>query len=300
MGAVSFFFFLDRYHPCYVLQYFIMATSLVETITPEKAKEYLDKHSGRNRNISKPVVDSYATSMREGKWMLNGEPIVFDVYGILQNGYHRLHAVIKANVPIQTFVVRGVEPEVFVTFDCGRHRTVGQLIGMQGFKNYNCISSAVQLSYRLKIGSINADMGVKKIGKTNSEMIEYFNTDRDLFSECGNFARSMRECPILDASVVGGMTHYLVRYGGYDIDFVKDFFKMVCSFDTCEVHIVDLLRKRLLKNKSSVVEKMNRGIILALVIKTWNCYISGTGSSVKFLRFTKESEEFPTLILKKK
>ena len=29
--------------------------------------------------------------------MLNGEPIVFDVYGILQNGYHRLHAVIKAN-----------------------------------------------------------------------------------------------------------------------------------------------------------------------------------------------------------
>ena len=64
-----------------------MATSIVETITPQKAQEYLAK-SGGNRNISKPVVTSYATTMREGKWILNGEPIVFDVDGVLLNGHH--------------------------------------------------------------------------------------------------------------------------------------------------------------------------------------------------------------------
>ena len=46
-----------------------MATSIVETITPQKAQEYLAK-SGGNRNISKPVVRSYANSMKEGKWLL--------------------------------------------------------------------------------------------------------------------------------------------------------------------------------------------------------------------------------------
>ena len=45
-----------------------MATSIVETITPQKAQEYLAK-SGGNRNISKPVVRSYANSMKEGKWL---------------------------------------------------------------------------------------------------------------------------------------------------------------------------------------------------------------------------------------
>ena len=135
-----------------------MATSIVETITPQKAQEYLAK-SGGNRNISKPVVASYATTMREGKWILNGEPIVFDVDGVLLNGHHRLHAVIQSNVPIQTFVTRGVEHGAFTTFDCGRHRTLGQLIGMNGIKHYNSVASVVNVVFRLQNGMQNISFG---------------------------------------------------------------------------------------------------------------------------------------------
>lgn len=275
-----------------------MATSIVETITPDKAHEYLERHKGQNRNISKAVVDSYATSMSQGKWLLNGEPIVFDIHGILQNGYHRLTACEKAGVPFQTFVVRGVEPEVFTTFDCGRHRTVGQLIGMQGVKHYNTVASAVQLSYRLKSGHAVGEnvSATKRLGKTNSDMISFFNSDMALFVECGKFAVEMRECPILDASIVGGTTHYLTRFCGYDVEFVKGFFRMVCSYDTCKINIINLLRKRLLKNKSSNVEKLSKNVLFAFVIKAWNCYVTGTGDNIKILKFDTERDEYPKFI----
>lgn len=48
-----------------------MATSVVETITPAKAKEYLDK-SGGNRNISKVVVDKRIT---HDELFINGDII---------------------------------------------------------------------------------------------------------------------------------------------------------------------------------------------------------------------------------
>ena len=278
---------------------FFIPTSDVETITPEKAREYLRECGGNNRNISKAVVDSYALTMKEGKWLLNGEPIVFDIDNILRNGYHRLHACDKAGVPCQSFVVRGVQPEVFTTFDCGRHRTVWQLIGMQGIKHYNAVASSVQLSFRLKSGHAIGETvsATKRLGKTNSDMISYFNTDRDLFVECGKFAVDMRECPILDASVIGGTLHYLTRYGGYDFEYVKSFFKMVCSYDTCKINIINLLRKRLLKNKSSNIDKLSKNVLFAFVIKAWNGYVTGNGENMKILKFDTERDEYPKFIL---
>ena len=256
--------------------------------------------SGGNRNISKAVVDSYAITMKAGKWLLNGEAIVFDIDGILLNGHHRLHAIIKAGVPIQTFVTRGVEHESYTTFDCGRHRTVGQLIGMRGIKNYNAVASAVQLSYRLKNGhSVSEGLSAtKRLGKTNSDMIAYFNTDAELFIEAGAFSTQIRsECPILDKSIVGGTFHHLVRVGGYDKETVKGFFTSVCSYDTCDNPSLNLLRLRLLKNRESKLERLNRNVLYAFIIKTWNAYV--TGKNISCLKFNPEKDKYPTFILNK-
>lgn len=277
--------------------FFNMATSIVETINPEKAQEYLNM-SGGNRNISTPIVNSYALSMKQGKWMLNGEPIVFDIDGVLLNGHHRLHAIIKAGVPIQTFVTRGVEHESFTTFDCGRHRTVGQLIGMQGVKNYNTISSTITTSYKLANNlTVGEHTGVdKKLGQTNTMMIEMFNQDRDLFIDAGNFAVAVRaRCNVLENSIVGGVTHYLVRCGHYDIEFVKEFFLNICSYDTCPNQTLNVLRKRICENKGAV-KKLPRFIILALIIKGWNAYVSN--KTIKILRYKPGVEEYPKFILK--
>jgi hypothetical protein len=272
-----------------------MATSIVETITPQKAQEYLAK-SGGNRNISKPVVTSYATTMREGKWILNGEPIVFDVDGVLLNGHHRLHAIIQSNVPIQTFVTRGVEHGAFTTFDCGRHRTLGQLIGMNGIKHYNSVASVVNVVFRLQNGLAVSDSGLAHSSKhTNSKMIDYFNNDRELFIEAGEFgALARNKASFIDGSIVGGTYYWLIRKCGYEKEIVESFFNDLCKIGTSESHTIDLLRTRLINDKMSTIRKTSKNVHFALLIKTWNYYI--TNENVKCLRFNPEKEEYPKFL----
>lgn len=68
-------------------------------ITPEMAEEFL-KHNTRNRNIRLPYVEELATYMRQGKWDVTHQGIGFYEDGTLFDGQHRLHAIIKAGVPV--------------------------------------------------------------------------------------------------------------------------------------------------------------------------------------------------------
>lgn len=274
-----------------------MATSIVETITPQKAMEYLKTSKG-NRNISKPVVKSYALTMKSGGWMLNGEPIVFDQDGHLINGHHRLYAIIEAGVPIESFVTRGVSDKAYVTFDCGRHRTIGQLIGMQGVKHYNSVSSSVTTAYRLILGlEVSENHSLKSLGKTNSELIELFNSDRDAFIEAGHFGVEMKnKAKFVDASMIGGSYYFLTQKGSYDKSFVRFFFEDLCSYETSRNSIINTLRVRFIKANESGTTKIPRSVAFALLVKTWNYYINGT--SVKCLKYTAEAEDYPKFILK--
>lgn len=272
-----------------------MATSIVETITPAKANQYLKTSIG-NRNISKAVVNSYAVTMKRGEWMLNGESIVFDKEGHLINGHHRLHAIIQAEVPIETFVTRGVANEAFVTFDCGRHRTIGQLIGMQQVKNYNAVASAVNVAEALingqKVGDNNSG---KKNGRSNLSVMDNFNQDRDLYIWAGQTGYNIAcRTRLLDSSIIGGSLYYLYKYCNYDKEFIIDFFEKITSWDTSDNEMLNILRKRLAKEKLSVTTKTPKRILFALIVKTWNYYV--TGNIVKTLKFTEESEEYPRYI----
>ena len=54
-----------------------MIKTAVEKITPEKAKEYLRANTNNYRKLSRATVKKYAEDMKNGKWELNGESIVF-------------------------------------------------------------------------------------------------------------------------------------------------------------------------------------------------------------------------------
>lgn len=86
-----------------------MKTEVIE-ITPEVARVYL-KQNTNNRNLIKRKLAQYAKDMKEGRWVLNGEPIQFDDSGELINGQHRLNACIRSNSAFTTLVVFGVSGE---------------------------------------------------------------------------------------------------------------------------------------------------------------------------------------------
>jgi hypothetical protein len=115
----------------------------IERIGPEEAREYL-KSNTKNRKLN----DNHARRLREvmmaGDWWLNGETIVFGADGTLLNGQHRLTAIVQAGVFVDVLVVRGVDEEAFRTIDAGRTRTTGEVLGIDGEKNANCVAAAVQ------------------------------------------------------------------------------------------------------------------------------------------------------------
>ncbi|MFZ0018427.1 MAG: hypothetical protein WAL10_13945, partial [Acetobacteraceae bacterium] len=88
----------------------------VETITPERAEEYLAANRG-NRNIVQSHVAAMARDIRNGQWMFNAQPICFSRAGRLLNGQHRLSAVLEAGQPIEVLVMRGLPEEAFETYD---------------------------------------------------------------------------------------------------------------------------------------------------------------------------------------
>src|SRR5262245_34900010 len=93
-------------------------TAEVVEVSPALAEEWLSKNPN-NRNLRRPVVDSYARDMSAGHWHLNGETIKFAANGELLDGQHRLHAIAVSGNSVSMVVIRGLSADVMLTVDSG-------------------------------------------------------------------------------------------------------------------------------------------------------------------------------------
>ena len=112
------------------------------TITPEMAKVMLGRNAN-NRPLNKITVSRYASEMKDGRWKLNGEPIILNGTRLM-DGQHRLHACVLSGVSFTSLVVEGVGDDVFDTIDQGDKRTASNVLHMAGIPNGNVIGSAVR------------------------------------------------------------------------------------------------------------------------------------------------------------
>lgn len=107
-----------------------------ETIemNPGLAGELL-KRNPDNRNIRETKVLQYERDMRACRWEFNGEPIIISKDGLINDGQHRLRALVEANVTVPLLFVFGVEREARLTVDQGAARSAGDYLGMEGVEN---------------------------------------------------------------------------------------------------------------------------------------------------------------------
>lgn len=271
-----------------------------ESITPGRAQEYYNTSEG-NRSIAERVVEKYAMTMKKGEWLLNGIPIVFDNDGHLIDGHHRLLAVIKAGIPVSFSVVRGAVEGSFATFDCGRHRTFGQLLDIKGVKNYNAVASIVSAYQTLKdTGRLYCNNGLDttttmRARRSNQENVELFSKDMQGYEQVASVMVGLKNrTNILQISWAGGMYYYLTHEGNYSEEVVYRFFDNLYSLDESKIVPIELLRKRIIKTKLAGV-KMQDKILWALLAKSWNYYI--TNQSIKTLSFSENKEKIQKLIV---
>lgn len=144
-----------------------------------------------NRPFRISLAKRYANEMIRGKWRLNGETIVIDEYGHVQNGQHRLVGLILASqmdnssIEIDAIIITGIDSgkECIDTLDIGQKRSLGDVL----FRNHEFTGNnynerdTKQLSAILA-GAIRLDwlrMGGKKISDAphfpHSEALEFFS-----------------------------------------------------------------------------------------------------------------------------
>ena len=134
---------------------------VVETVvTPEMAQMLLDRN-WENRLIRKSVVNSYAQAMLRGEWSLNGEYIIISSNGVLNDGQHRLLAVIENGLPVVMGLQFGVERNSRTTLNTGFKRTLADHLTMHGQGSAHLLSATVRLAW-------NYDSGIYSLSQAPS------------------------------------------------------------------------------------------------------------------------------------
>ena len=111
-------------------------------VTPTLAKKMLSS-SVNNRTLNERTVDKYARDMTDGNWQNNGDVIRITAGGKILDGQHRLSAVVKSKKPVYLAICKGVSENAMPTVDCGRKRSLSDILKLQGHSYTSKLSASI-------------------------------------------------------------------------------------------------------------------------------------------------------------
>lgn len=126
-------------------------------MTPELAQIWLGLNTA-NRKLKPHAIAAYAADMKAGRWALNGDTIRFAGSSTrprkLLDGQNRLHAVLKANVPVRMLVAFDIDERLQITMDAGAKRTVADNLQITGARHTTNIAAAATLALLVETGRL--------------------------------------------------------------------------------------------------------------------------------------------------
>lgn len=250
----------------------------IRTIEPREAKAILAGQI-KNRNVSSVVVKRYAKQMEALKWKLNGETITFG-NGMLIDGQHRLHACIKADVPIKVIYVVLDSNESFNTIDSGKRRTNGDVFAIAGHKRTNMIAAALAVLVKIdEHGQISAAGGGRSAAIENHECEQYLENYPNLDTSCKQ-SQKWYKCLRVKTTAIGVLNYLLRRAEGKVLQeqqttLADKFMDQVFYGENLSKNSPALvLRNAFIKHITSSIQPETRYILKA-GISCWNNWLKG-------------------------
>jgi hypothetical protein len=246
-----------------------------EILSAAIARELLDRNP-ENRPVSAVTVAEMANAMRvdngpAGFNGMNGETIKISACGLLNDGQHRCHARLDANVDIRTRFMFGLPREARLTIDQGKLRRAGDYLAIEGFENGSQAAMiAVLLYYWRTRGTIKKPHGGLVGGKTlarpgASKVSEYAKE---------NYVQIRRTLDVVPREGCGqlggfamiGFAHLV--FGEKDFGAATDFIeRLVKGTDLSERSPILVCRQRLLSGT-----RLRREERWELILRAWNAY----------------------------
>lgn len=172
-------------------------------VSPAFSNDGLTKNP-RNRSISELVVEGYGRDIVAGCWLVNGNLLVFDWFGNLVNGQHRLTACSRVGVSFWTFVVEGVDPMSIETLDLGRTQSFGTTLTDKGYKQGQQIQSLIGIIATLERRELIAE---RFKSMTNSEMQAVFDDHSGVYDSLQKMLSY--STPLSSGAAYSALVHYI-------------------------------------------------------------------------------------------
>jgi hypothetical protein len=260
-------------------------TSRVETITPKKAAQWLE-NKAPNRPVSEVFARQLSSAITSGEWKLNGDAIRFNGSDQMEDGQHRCLAVVMANKPIQSLVVRGLDNDVFETIDGNRKRTLADMFSRAQEKHYTILAGAVSWLYRFRNGTVS---GGRQDSPRHPQSFALLNENPEIHD---SVARVLPfRCKLLSPSLSAAMHYMAARISR---DAADRFFDHLLGGEniakaSTETSAIYWLRARLQDNRENKA-KLPVQEVIALTIKAWDAFRAKR--ITKTLRWSS-TESFP-------
>jgi hypothetical protein len=245
----------------------------------EKARQVLQISDPHNRPIAPKTISDYSRDMLHEQWLDNGEAFKFSREGMLLDGHHRSHAIIKAaltnsKIFIPVTMIFGLSPEVRKTLDMGKVRSAGDRFKIEMQVDHGtAITGALQLIEARSKGKVTVG---GKDTLTVQDILAKYASNRHVYDDVANRIVGQGDANKLgEGSLIAG---YLIIAAteGVDIERVRVFFnKLIFNEDINPEGHISQLRSRLGPRQ---LEKRMRGYRpwekLELILRYWGYWIT--------------------------
>jgi hypothetical protein len=223
-----------------------------------------------NRRVTRRKLEVLANQMRSGAFENTGEPIIFSAEGVLNNGQHRLLAVVESEAVVDMDVRFGIPRKTFTKTDTGAPRSGGDVLTIAGVAHGGMVSSAVRLLILYKRGlpdSIREFVSNDEIARAYRRWSGIADVAQQIAAH--HFPKGVRSTPLLATAYLASRSSGKAKLDGW-------LHTLATGEDVRRDNPVYQLRERLMHGIEAPIGT-REGLLerMALMIKSWNLYAAG-------------------------
>lgn len=259
-------------------------------ITPKLAAKYLEQNKN-NRVLNMHRVDQLAAAFKNGEYRQTYDPIRICKDGTLQDGQHRLSAIIKSGVTLDMMVASGLEPEAFDCIDIGKKRTAADMLGRHGEHNTSTLAAALFWVHNWEMAK-GTDRGFVGCRGANQPRIAQSLALLKTHPGIRDYVAAAKHCRIITPSILAALAYI---FSLTDKKLATRFLDGVVTGESlkkdCPIYH---LRELLVKNATSKA-KLSRNNLVTYAVKAWNMLRSGKPCAAGALRVV-DGEAIPRIL----
>jgi hypothetical protein len=275
-------------------------------MTPEIARYLLLEHNDINRPLAPRRREHYKRIILRKEWHLTHQGMAMDADGKLQDGQHRLSALVAAadetgdeSLYIVAPFFVGMNPNNFLAIDEGGNRSPQDLFARGGESYGSAIATTVRLVIAFDDQSPKRAIRERQ---TNETIVNWFGSDPEEFREAARFGVAWSRKAKITPGPLSAAHYILRRANGLDNRYVDRFLLGLAT--GLKYHSRTLLddddQRRVTRQFFKNARENNRRVggleSVAIVVLAWNNIVEGR--SPRFVKFTDDSNIPRVTILK--